>query len=60
MAYAGSECSRSADNAAKKVLRLYHRRKLWLTVPVLGLFAGAVLVVIRLTGSIVMFYRELD
>jgi uncharacterized iron-regulated membrane protein len=41
--------------------RLKHRRKLWLKVHLyLGLIAGSMLTIIGLTGSILVFWTELD
>jgi uncharacterized iron-regulated membrane protein len=41
--------------------QLKNRRKLWLQVHLyLGLFAGAILAVVGLTGSILVFYEELQ
>lgn len=45
----------------QRLTRLKKRRRLWLKVHLyLGLFAGAVLVVIGLTGSILTFWMEID
>ena len=46
---------------ASHLMRLKTRRKLWLEVHLwLGLVAGAVLVLIGLTGSILVFWQEID
>ncbi|MDD5033688.1 MAG: PepSY-associated TM helix domain-containing protein [Methylococcaceae bacterium] len=55
----------NANNAlgdsSRKRVRLKARRKLWLEVHLwLGLVAGAVLVVVGLTGSILVFWQEFD
>lgn len=45
----------------RRLARLKARRKLWLQVHLyLGLFAGAILVIIGLTGSILAFWHEID
>lgn len=48
-------------NVSPKLLRLKTRRKWWLTVHLwLGLIAGAVLLMVGLTGSILVFWQEID
>lgn len=45
----------------KRLAHLKARRKLWLQVHLyFGLFAGAILVIIGLTGSILVFWHEID
>ncbi|QSA99067.1 PepSY domain-containing protein [Methylococcus sp. EFPC2] len=49
------------DSRSQRLVRLKARRKLWLEVHLwLGLIAGAVLVVIGLTGSVLVFWQEID
>lgn len=49
------------DSAPKRLARLKSRRKLWLEVHLwLGLIAGALLVLIGLTGSVLVFWQEID
>jgi uncharacterized iron-regulated membrane protein len=61
---AAGERRSSADPAAERSVRLrrlQRRRRAWLQVHLwLGLFAGAVLAIVGLTGSILVFYQELD
>ncbi len=48
-------------NKPDRLARLKSRRKLWLKVHLwLGLSAGAVLLVVGLTGSILVFWQEID
>ena len=50
-----------AANSASSLMRLQNRRKRWLQVHLyLGLFAGAILAVVGLTGSILVFFEELQ
>lgn len=47
--------------AYNRLEKLKYRRKLWLQVHLyLGLVAGAILAVVGLTGSILVFYEELQ
>ncbi|MGZ5057513.1 MAG: PepSY-associated TM helix domain-containing protein, partial [Methylobacter sp.] len=49
------------ESKAKRLQQLKKRRQLWLQVHLyLGLFAGAILVVVGVTGSILVFYQELQ
>jgi uncharacterized iron-regulated membrane protein len=51
----------AAPTRTAQLRRLQGRRRVWLKVHLwLGLFAGAVLAVAGLTGSILVFYQELD
>lgn len=51
----------AADGAANRLERLKTRRKLWLKVHLwLGLTVGAALVLIGLTGSVMVFWEEID
>lgn len=50
-----------SNRAKERLARLKRRRKLWLQVHLyLGLLAGLVLVVIGITGSILVFWHEID
>jgi uncharacterized iron-regulated membrane protein len=51
----------SADAGHQRLLRLKKRRKLWLSVHLwLGLLLGFFLAVFGITGSILVFYEEID
>lgn len=51
----------SASYKSKRLSGLKARRKLWLSVHLyLGFFAGSLLAIIGLTGSILVFYQELQ
>lgn len=55
------DAARLIDAAPKRLARLQARRKLWLQVHLwLGLIAGALLVLVGLTGSVLVFYPEID
>ena len=50
-----------SEKHTTRLLRLKTRRKLWLEVHLwLGLVAGAVLLIVGLTGSILVFWQEID
>ncbi|MBK8816129.1 MAG: PepSY domain-containing protein [Methylococcaceae bacterium] len=52
---------KSTVNRSPSLLRLQTRRKRWLQVHLyLGLFAGAILAVVGFTGSILVFFEELQ
>lgn len=52
---------KSKANRPASFIRLQTRRKLWLQVHLyLGLFAGAILAIVGLTGSILVFFEELQ
>lgn len=49
------------ESAPRRLARLQARRKLWLEVHLwLGLVAGAALAVIGLTGSVLVFWQDID
>lgn len=51
----------SVSSKSKRLSRLKARRKLWLSIHLyLGLFAGSMLAVVGLSGSILVFYQELQ
>lgn len=51
----------SAATINRRLAALKRRRKLWLEVHFwLGLFAGALLVIIGLTGSLLVYFKEID
>ena len=55
------EALNGADSDQQRLLRLKKRRKLWLSVHLwLGLLLGFFLAVFGLTGSILVFYEEID
>lgn len=55
------EAFNSADAGQQRLLRLKKRRKLWLSVHLwLGLLLGFFLAVFGVTGSILVFYEEID
>ncbi|WP_432742687.1 PepSY-associated TM helix domain-containing protein [Methylobacter sp. G7] len=55
------EAFNGADAGHQRLLRLKKRRKLWLSVHLwLGLLLGFFLTVFGLTGSILVFYEEID
>lgn len=55
------DASRLLDAAPRRLAQLKARRKLWLEAHLwLGLTAGAVLLLIGLTGSVLVFWHELD
>ncbi len=55
------EAFNGADAGQQRLLRLKKRRKLWLSVHLwLGLLLGFFLAVFGLTGSILVFYEEID
>lgn len=50
-----------SDQAAPRAIRIRTWRRLWLDVHLyLGLFVGALLVVFGVTGSILVFFQEID
>jgi uncharacterized iron-regulated membrane protein len=56
-----SERPEGPDAGALRLARLKARRRYWLQAHLwLGLFAGAVLAVIGLTGSLLVFWQEID
>jgi uncharacterized iron-regulated membrane protein len=57
----GSNPTEAARGSARRIDRLKARRKLWLRVHLyLGLSAGAVLALAGLTGSILVFWQEIE
>lgn len=53
--------SSKPSHASKRLTALKYRRKLWLQVHLwLGLAAGSILLVAGLTGSVIVFWQELD
>lgn len=57
----GERMPSAAKRNADRLARLKSRRKLWLSVHLyLGLFAGLILAVVGVTGSILVFYQELQ
>ncbi|MDD5035033.1 MAG: PepSY-associated TM helix domain-containing protein [Methylococcaceae bacterium] len=59
--FSGAEMQRQANRDASHHASLLARRKCWLKVHLyLGLWLGAILVVIGLTGSVLVFWQEID
>lgn len=57
----GERMPSAVSPKTSRLARLKSRRKLWLSVHLyLGLFAGLVLAVVGITGSILVFYQELQ
>ena len=57
----GALGDRTTTDKSRRLSRLKARRKLWLEIHLwLGLIAGAVLLIVGLTGSILVFWQEID
>ena len=57
----GTASNQPTTGKSRRLSRLKARRKLWLEIHLwLGLIAGAVLLIVGLTGSILVFWQEID